>query len=72
MPHSSYGARETLVDGDPVNIVCQETGEDVGPSHVTGKSSAIWDNLENGGWVSDLYVTTPGAGGFTAGIPRCS
>lgn len=68
---SAYPVVGTLNEGDAVNIVCQGTGEAVGPSPRTGVSSAIWDKLDTGGWVSDLYINTPGDGSFTSGIPRC-
>jgi hypothetical protein len=68
---SGYDALGTLNDGDAVNIACQKEGETVGPSPATGNSSNIWDRLDDGSWISDLYTTTPGAGTFTAGIPRC-
>jgi hypothetical protein len=58
-------------DGDPVRIACQLTGESVGPSPNSGVSSAIWDRLVGGGWVSDLYVDTPGTGSYSEGLPRC-
>jgi hypothetical protein len=68
---AAYPVVGTLNEGDAVNIVCQGTGESVGPSPRTGVSSAIWDKLDTGGWVSDLYINTPGDGSFTSGIPQC-
>jgi hypothetical protein len=69
--YSSYPQIGSLVDGDTVQIVCQAVGETVGPSPATGNSSAIWDKLVNGGWVSDLYVDTPNVGVFSPPIPQC-
>jgi hypothetical protein len=69
--YSSFAALGSLSDGTSVAIACQASGETVGPSRATGVSSSIWDHLTSGGWVSDLYVTTPGAGSWTGGIPRC-
>jgi hypothetical protein len=35
------------------------------------RRAAIWDKLTSGGWVSDLYIDTPGFGMWTPSIPRC-
>jgi hypothetical protein len=38
----------------------------------------VWDETQQGGYVSDLYIDTPGArisateSGFTNTIPRCT
>jgi hypothetical protein len=69
--YTNFAQVGRLSDGDPVAITCQTTGETVGPSAATGNSSAIWDRLSNGAYVSDLYVTTPAIGQFTPGIPTC-
>jgi hypothetical protein len=66
--HTQIG---TKYDGDPVDIVCQDRGELVGPSPSNGSVSDIWDRLDSGGWVSDLYVTTPVVGDFSPPIPHC-
>jgi hypothetical protein len=58
-------------DGTVVDVVCQSTGEGVGPSPSGHVSSNIWDRLDTGGWVTDLYLDTPGAGAFSPPIPRC-
>jgi hypothetical protein len=53
-----------LVDGAPVTIACQTTGDDV-------EGTTIWDYLpDHGGYVSDYYVFT-GVDGFVPGIDRC-
>jgi hypothetical protein len=69
--YSSYASIEVLTDGTEVKIVCQALGQEVGPSPSSGVSSAIWDKLTNGGWVSDLYITTPNAGTWSPPIPQC-
>ncbi len=52
-----------------VDVECQIAGElTVGPS---GQTSGIWDRLTTGGFVSDLYLTTPAIGQFSAVLPRC-
>ena len=35
-------------------------------------STAVWDRISSGGYVSDHYVSTPSTTGFSAGLPRCS
>jgi hypothetical protein len=69
--YSSYASLGVLSDGTDVQIVCQAEGETVGPSPSSGVSSSIWDKLTSGGWVSDLYIDTPGFGTWTPSIPRC-
>ena len=69
--YSSYALVGSLAEGAEVNVVCQALGETVGPSPTTGNSSAIWDMLTGGGWVSDLYLTTPDVGTWSPPIPHC-
>ncbi len=69
--YSAYAQVGSLADGDTVQVICQAIGELVGPSPATGNSSAIWDQLVSGGWVSDLYIDTPGVGTFSPPIPQC-
>jgi hypothetical protein len=69
--YSWYAQIGSLVDGDAVQVLCQAIGETVGPSPATGNSSAIWDELAGGGWVSDLYIDTPNVGAFSPPIPQC-
>jgi hypothetical protein len=59
-----------LYEGDPVYIECQARG-DVAKSK-GGQTSRIWDRLYSGGFVSDLFVSTQGAGRFSKGLPRCT
>ncbi len=74
-PGMSYPATETLHNNDVVQIVCQAAGQLV--TNSKGVSSDVWDQLQQGGYVSDLYIDTPGArisateSGFTSAIPRC-
>lgn len=69
--YSEYSVLEALNEGAEVDIVCQTIGETVGPSPTTHNSSVIWDRLTDGGWVSDLYVTTPNVGTWSPPIPQC-
>lgn len=54
-----------LAAGSAVNVVCQARGQTVG-------STAVWDLLSTGGYVSDRYVSTPSTTGFSTALPRCS
>ena len=55
-------------DGDAVAVLCQTTGPVVRSGSV---SSSVWDELRDGDWVPDIYVTTPSHAGFTPGLPSC-
>jgi hypothetical protein len=55
-------------EGDAVSVWCQTIGPVV---HSGGVSSPVWDQLRDGDWVPDVYVTTPTHGGFTPGLPSC-
>jgi hypothetical protein len=69
--YSEFASLGALPEGAEVDVVCQATGETVGPSPTTHNSSAIWDELVGGGWVSDLYITTPNVGTWSPPIPQC-
>ena len=51
-----------LPDNTEVDIVCQTGGESV--EGVKGFSSDVWDQLNNGYYVPDYYVDTPGSHGL--------
>jgi hypothetical protein len=59
-----------LKDTTRVYVVCQKRGGLM--TAVDGTRSRIWDLLSSGGWVSDLYLLTPGEGDFSPQIERCS
>lgn len=63
------GARHQ--EGHALTVVCQAKGTTV--VDPPDQRSAIWDRLDNGNWVTDLYVTTPGSalGEFSKEIERC-
>jgi hypothetical protein len=53
-----------------LTVVCQAEGEEV--SVEGGQAgSVIWNRLEDGKWISDVFVDT-GTHGFLATLPRCS
>lgn len=55
----------TLAEGARAGVRCQATGSRV---TTAAGSTATWDLVGDGRWVSDLYVATPKDGGS---IPRC-
>lgn len=55
----SHGAGSTLP------VVCQATGQ-------RHRGTSVWDLLPDGTWVTDRYVSTPSASGFSAALPRCA
>ena len=64
-PDAASPHTRLMHEGAAVTIVCQTQSS----SAVHG--STIWDKLADGGYVSDYFVDTPVAGGFTPSIPRC-
>ena len=63
-PGSSYAVRGTLTTGSLAWVVCQRAGSKVG-------TTAIWDRLDDGHWVSDYWVATPSNLTYSKPIPRC-
>ncbi|MFG3207181.1 SH3 domain-containing protein [Streptomyces sp. NPDC048192] len=64
-PGTSYNIVRVLAEGAKVPIFCQTPGTTVTGPYGT---SNIWDNIDNGEYVSDTYVQT-GSDGYIA--PRC-
>jgi hypothetical protein len=58
-----------LYDGDPVRVVCQLRGTMVRAS--PGHSSNLWDLLDDGSFVSDLFVSTSKSGARSANVTPC-
>ncbi|MFF4966705.1 SH3 domain-containing protein [Streptomyces sp. NPDC003674] len=65
-PGTGYGIVRVLPEGASVPIFCQTPGTTVTGPYGTSK---IWDNINNGEFVSDAYVHT-GSDGYVAS--RCS
>jgi hypothetical protein len=63
-PSTTAKVRGTIPKGGLAFVICQRAGQKVG-------SSVVWNKLDNGRWVSDAYVLSPGRPGFTPKIPRC-
>ncbi|MET8454169.1 SH3 domain-containing protein [Streptomyces sp. NPDC005209] len=64
-PGTGYNLVRVLPEGAKVPIYCQSPGTRVSGYYGT---TNIWDNIDNGEYVSDAYVNT-GADGYIA--PRC-
>jgi hypothetical protein len=55
-------------NGTPVGIVCQVWSD----ATADGLPYHIWDQLQNGYYVYDYYITTPAPDGqFSTNIPKC-
>ncbi|WP_406726184.1 SH3 domain-containing protein [Streptomyces sp. GD-15H] len=65
-PGTGYTIVRVLAEGAKVPIFCQTPGTTVTGPYGT---SNIWDNIDNGEFVSDAYVYTGSDGYFR---PRCS
>jgi RHS repeat-associated protein len=65
-PGLAFPGVGALPSGGTVDIACQWRSG----SYANG--SSIWDQLGNGTWVADGYVTTPQVNQFTPGIPQCA
>jgi uncharacterized protein YraI len=63
-PGPSYPLVKTYDKGSALSVVCQTPGPATGTTNV-------WDKLNNGSYVTDLYVSTPSKTGFSAPIGRC-
>jgi uncharacterized protein YraI len=63
-PGTSYPVVATYPSSTPIRIVCQTPGSTVG-------STAVWDKLTSGAYVSDYYLSTPSKTTYSAPVPRC-
>jgi Domain of unknown function (DUF1906) len=64
-PTSSHPVVGVHAPGATLAVVCQGAGQRVG-------STAVWDRLTDGSWVSDAFVSTPSATTWSPPLPRCS
>ncbi|WP_327718557.1 SH3 domain-containing protein [Streptomyces sp. NBC_00490] len=65
-PGTGYTIVRVLAEGAKVPIWCQAPGTNIAGPYGT---SNIWDNIDDGEYVSDAYVNT-GSDGYIR--PRCS
>jgi surface antigen len=63
-PSTSASLVGSLPYHSTIYVTCQTSG-----SLVT--ASTVWDQLNNGAYISDYWTNTPAIDTFTAGIPRC-
>ncbi len=63
-PSPAYPVAATYRAGTNLAVVCQTPGSVVG-------TTAVWDRLGGGTYVSDYYVSTPSNTGYSAPLPRC-
>lgn len=69
-PSTSASRVGNLANGSTVYVACQAGGVAY-PTGGTPASDSIWDELTNGSFVADYWVSTKAVGTFTGGIPRC-
>ena len=64
-PGASYSRYPGLLPiGSLAWVTCQRAGSTVG-------TTAVWDRLTDGSWVTDYYVATPSNTTYSAPIRRC-
>jgi uncharacterized protein YraI len=63
-PSTSYGVVGTLPSGSLAWVTCQRAGSKVG-------TTAVWDRLTDGSYVTDYYVATASNTTYSAPIRRC-
>jgi len=63
-PGVSHPVTGTLPAGALTWLFCQQAGSKVG-------STRIWDQIDSRHWVSDNWVATPSATGYSQPAPRC-
>jgi hypothetical protein len=66
---TSFRRVGAVYEGQQVEVACQTFGEPV--TGANGGTSAIWDQLSNGAFIPDYYVSTPGVGAPSPSISPC-
>jgi uncharacterized protein YraI len=64
-PATSYPVVRTHAPGSTLTVACQAPGTKTA-------TTATWDKLSDGTYVTDYYVSTPSKTGSSAPLPRCS
>jgi uncharacterized protein YraI len=64
-PSSTYPIIGSLAAGATASVICQSRGQTVG-------TTAVWDRITSGGFVSDRYLATPSSTTYSSTLPRCS
>ncbi|WP_235498890.1 glycoside hydrolase domain-containing protein [Knoellia sp. Soil729] len=63
-PGTSYAVNGTLQGGALAYVACQKAGTLVG-------TTRVWDQLVDGRWLSDYYVSNSSNSTYAAPVPRC-
>ncbi|MFJ4848232.1 glycoside hydrolase domain-containing protein [Streptomyces sp. NPDC088733] len=63
-PSDSYPVVRTHASRSTLQVLCQTPGPKVG-------TTAVWDKLSDGTYVTDHYVSTPSTTGYSSPVPRC-
>jgi len=63
-PGSGYAIAGSLPAGALARVHCQATGS-------LFVNTRVWNKLDDGTWVTDHHVATPGSTGFSPPLPRC-
>jgi uncharacterized protein YraI len=63
-PSRSYRRAGQLPAGALARVTCQRAGARVG-------STAVWDRLAGGQWVTDYYLSSPSKRSYSPPVPRC-
>lgn len=63
-PSASYPITRSHAPRAGLKVVCQTPGQKVG-------GTTVWNKLADGSYVSDRYVSTPSATGYSSPLPRC-
>lgn len=63
-PGTSYAVNGSLQGGALAYVACQRAGTKVG-------TTSVWNQLADGRWVSDYYVSNASNTTYSAPVPRC-
>lgn len=63
-PGTSYAVNGSLQGGALAYVSCQKAGTTVG-------TTSVWDQLVDGRWLSDYYVSNSSNTSYAAPVPRC-
>ncbi|MET7615347.1 glycoside hydrolase domain-containing protein [Streptomyces sp. NPDC005408] len=64
-PSTSYPVSTSHAPNSALKVVCQAPGSTV-------FTTAVWDKLTDGTYVTDYYVSTPSKTTYSAPLPRCT
>ena len=64
-PSTSYPVVKSYRPGSALTVACQAPGQKVAVT-------SVWDKLADGSYVTDYYVSTPSATGYSPPLPPCA